>query len=253
MPVLKSVNLYDGCYATNQIRAEHWNTIKLLEYLHIAKNVYHLSDCAALQLLGFFKNNFTEACRHLCFDNSQADMILDFDTPWRINSKSISELPSVEHFTSNMFFRYFKQRFIVNANVLTNVLPRQSMAKQYSGRYMRIQRTFHRGNVIWAACVLPSQDAPIEVAALLLPAMDNDELNRCTHLMEELEQYLTPLVLASKSWTILKQESENADVLVQALNDCTASMQNLFNDEFLKSKLPRETVSALFSAYEILY
>lgn len=248
LPVLESVSLFDGCYATNKIRAEHWSTIKLLEYLQIAKGVYHLSDCDALQLLGFFKNNFTEARRHLCIDNSRSVMLLDFDSPWRLNSRSISELPSMEQFTSHTFFKNFHQLYIVNSNVLTNVLPQKSMAERFPGRYIRIQRTFYHGNVIWAACVLPSTDAPIEVAALLLPSMDSVKLQRCTLLMDELEQYLAPLILASKSWTVLEQESENADILIQVLNDFTASMQGLLDEEQLEDKLP-----ALLNTYEILY
>ncbi|TDG46785.1 hypothetical protein AWZ03_006832 [Drosophila navojoa] len=252
-PALESVSLFDGCYATNKIRAEHWNTIKLLEYLQIAKEVYHLSDFDAMQLLGFFKTNFTEACRHLLFDNSRHDIILDFDSPWRLNSRSIRELPPMEKFTSHSFFKNFQQLYIVNSNVLTNVLPQQSLAEKFPGRYIRIQRSFYRGNVIWVACALPSGDEPIEVVALLLPSMDSKEVKRCTFLMDELEEYLAPLILASKSWTVLEHESENADILIQVLNECTAAMQGLLNVEVLKNKLPRDAVGALLKTYEILY
>lgn len=210
--------------------------------------MYQLSDCDALQLLGFFKNNLTEACRHLYLNSNQSIMLLDFDSPWRLSAKSISELPTVEQFTTHTFFKNFHQLFIVNSNILTNVLPQQPLAEQFSGRYLRIQRTFHRGQVIWVGCVLPTQEAPIEVAALLLPSSEQTELKCCTQLMDELEQYLAPLVLASKSWTALEQKPKKHNVVMEVLTTLTTSM-----DELFKHTIPRDAVSAMLTSYEILY
>lgn len=243
----------DGYYAINSLQPEKWNTLKLREYFQIAKELYQLSDCDALQLLGFFKNNLAEACRHLYIDGTQSTLHLDFDSPWRLSSKSISELSCMEHFTTHTFFKSFHQLFIVNSNILTNVLPQQPLAEQFPGRYLRIQRTFHRGHVIWAGCVLPNENAPIEVAALLLPCSEQSELNHYTELMEELERYLGPLVLASKSWSPKEQKPMHQSVLIQVLSALTASVEGLLKNELLTNQIPRDAVSAVLSSFELLY
>ncbi|KAH8395172.1 hypothetical protein KR222_005124, partial [Zaprionus bogoriensis] len=200
MPLIGAIGHLDGVYDVSP-KLENLTSLKLLQYLKLARDNYKLKDYDAMELLGFFKCDLSEACRHLANDGRGSNMLLDLDTPWRLQAKTIRESPGMKHMAAQKFYTNYQQIFIIDSSYLMNVLPQQPMAEQFAGRDVRIQRTFHGGDLLQVGCVLASEQEPFEVACLLLRSSDRNQLPRYTQLIDQLENYLAPLIMASKTGT----------------------------------------------------
>lgn len=195
---------FDGFYNTN-IEKHNLTKLQLLQFLKLAKNKYKLKDYDAMELLSFYKSNLTEACRHLSSNNNgnngRTNMFLDLDIPWRLQGKTIRESPGIKQMSAHKFFTNSKHIFVLDPSYSINVLPHQPMAEQFAGRDIRIQRTYHGDNLLQVGCVLANQHKPFEVASLLLHAKDKRQLHNCAKVVDQLETYMAPLVMATKSWS----------------------------------------------------
>lgn len=194
---------FNGFYDTNP-KQDNSTKLQLLEFLKLAKNKYMLKDYDAMELLSFFKNNLREACRHLSFNNngsSQSNMLIDLDIPWRLQGKTIRESPGIEEMSAHKFFTNCNHIFVLDPSYSVNVLPHQPMAEQFAGRHIRIQRTYHRDNLMQVGCVLANKHKPFEVASLLLHASNKRQLQNCAKMVDQLETYMAPLIMCTKSWS----------------------------------------------------
>lgn len=187
--------------ANTNCKEDNITTLQLLRYLKLCKETYSLKDYDAMELLSFFKNNLDEAMRQLTINGGQSNMFLQLDIPWRLQAKAIHESPGIKELEKQKFFTDYKRIFIIDTSYSFNVLPQQPMAEQFAGRNLRIQRTFHGENLLQSCCVLPNKQEPLEVASLLLHVSDKQQLYCCAKLMEQWEEYLAPLLTATKSWT----------------------------------------------------
>lgn len=190
---------FDGFYDTNTNK-ENLTTLQLLQFLKLAKNKYKLKDYDAMELLSFFKSNLVEACRHLS-SNNNGNMLIDLDIPWRLQGKTIRESPGIKQMSAHKFFTNCKHIYVLDPSYSVNVLPHCPMAEQFAGRHIRIQRTYHGDNLMQVGCVLANKQKPFEVASLLLHAADKRQLQNCAKMVDQLETYLAPLIMCTKSWS----------------------------------------------------
>lgn len=191
---------FDGFYDTNH-KKHNVTKLQLLQFLKLAKSKYKLKDYDAMELLSFYKSNLVEACRHLSSNNNSCgtNMLLDLDIPWRLQGKTIRESPGIKQMSAHKFFTNSKHIFVLDPTYSINVLPHRPMAEQFAGRDIRIQRTYHGDNLLQVGCVLANKHKPFEVASLLLHASDKKQLHNCTKMVDQLETYMAPLVMATKS------------------------------------------------------
>ncbi|KAH8394300.1 hypothetical protein KR215_007463, partial [Drosophila sulfurigaster] len=200
---LKVCYQFDGVYDANSQLTNVHLRLNLLKFMQIAKDQYQLSDDDALELLAFFKTNISEACQHLDGNNANGNLPLrlEIDKPWRLQSKPICKLPGVELLSDATYLTMGGDVFLTHPNLLLNVLPRVPIVRSFSGRRVRIQRTYHDGLVLRVGCALANSYDPFDIACILLPSQDDRDISQFwIQLMHHLQLYMAPLVLASRPW-----------------------------------------------------
>ncbi|KAM8715879.1 hypothetical protein ACLKA7_002855 [Drosophila subpalustris] len=206
IPISESINTtchpwkqMDGFYDVNSLQRGKPNSFELIQFLQIAKNYYQLSDDEALGLLQFFRNKTSEAITHLYNDGSRSKMHLEIDRPWRLQTKSICELPGTRQFENIKVIKYCKKNYFINPNTHLTVLPYEALVEKFAGRYLRVQRTYYDDLNLMVACALDDNYAPFEIASLMMPGADKRDMDRCNKLIDQLERHMAPLILSSRS------------------------------------------------------